>query len=228
MIVEAFGFKKDLVTLAVAELDDLVLDRRAVTRADAFDRTGIHGRAPEIGADDLMRGERRAGNAAVDLRIDDAVGKQRERLRILVGRLLVQRSPVDRTPVEAGRRPRLQPAELEARVAHRRRQPHAGLLVHAARDNLLFADVDKAAQEGAGGQNDRAAAEPPAIREHDSNDLAIPDLEIMGLALDHIKAVLVPNRCLHRLAIELPVRLGTRAAHGRALAAVEQAELDTG
>ena len=36
------------------------------------------------------------------------------------------------------------------------------------------------------------------------------------------------ERRLHRLAIELAVGLGARPAHGRALAAVEQAELDAG
>jgi hypothetical protein len=41
MGIEAFRFQEDLVTEFVRELDDLVLDGRAVSRSDAFDLTTI-------------------------------------------------------------------------------------------------------------------------------------------------------------------------------------------
>ena len=48
--------------LLIAEADDLVLDTRAISRADAVDHSGIHGRAVEVFEDDAVR---------IGVRIDD-------------------------------------------------------------------------------------------------------------------------------------------------------------
>jgi hypothetical protein len=58
-VVEPFGLQEDLVTVAVAEANDLVLDR-TVARAAALDLAGIHRRAMHIGPDHLMGGRRPA------------------------------------------------------------------------------------------------------------------------------------------------------------------------
>ena len=89
-IVQPFRLQENLVPVTVAELDHLVLDRRAVARSHAFDRTRIHGRAAKIGPNQIVRLRRRPRYAALDLRIDDCVGHQRERNRMLVRRLHVQ------------------------------------------------------------------------------------------------------------------------------------------
>ena len=52
--------------------------------------------------------------------------------------------------------------------------------------------------------------------------------EIVDLALDHRQVRLPPDRRLHGRRVKLAVGLGARAAHGRALAAIEQAELNAG
>ena len=44
---QAFGFEENLVAVFVGEAVDFVFDRRAVTRAHAFDFTGEHGAAVE-------------------------------------------------------------------------------------------------------------------------------------------------------------------------------------
>ena len=120
VVVQAFGLEENLMAFAVAELDDLVLDRRAVARPDAFDRAGIHGRAAEIGTDQFMRRRHGAGYSAMDLRIEDAVGHQRERHWIIVRCLAFQRRPIDGSTVEARGRPGLEPSELETGTSHRR------------------------------------------------------------------------------------------------------------
>src|ERR1044072_7841358 len=66
-IVEAFRLQEDLVTIAVAEADDLVLDRRTIARAGAFDLAGVHRRAMHIGPDYLVGGLRGPGDPALDL-----------------------------------------------------------------------------------------------------------------------------------------------------------------
>ena len=95
-VVEPFRLEKNLVPVALAEAHDLVLDRRAIARTAALDLAGIHRRAMHIGANDFMGRRRRAGDAALDLRIGDALGQHRERLRRIVPRLHFQRRPVDR------------------------------------------------------------------------------------------------------------------------------------
>ena len=51
---QSLRFDKDLVGGPVGEAHDLVFHRRAVTRADAFNRAAVHGRAVQAGADDVM------------------------------------------------------------------------------------------------------------------------------------------------------------------------------
>ena len=43
------------MAVALAELDDLVLDRRAIAGANSLDRSGIHSRAEEVPPDHVMR-----------------------------------------------------------------------------------------------------------------------------------------------------------------------------
>ena len=52
---QPLGLEEDLVAGLAGEAVDLVLDRRAVARADAFDHAGEHRRAVEAAADDLVR-----------------------------------------------------------------------------------------------------------------------------------------------------------------------------
>src|ERR1700691_6144937 len=53
-VVEAFRLQEDLVAIAVAEADDLVLDRWTIAWTAALDLPGIHRRPVDIGADHLM------------------------------------------------------------------------------------------------------------------------------------------------------------------------------
>ena len=67
---DSLRFEKYLLTLLLRELDDLILDGRAIARADAFDDAGIHGRLVKIGPDDLGRGVGRISDIARQLAID--------------------------------------------------------------------------------------------------------------------------------------------------------------
>ncbi|MBB4066849.1 hypothetical protein GGR23_004076 [Gellertiella hungarica] len=50
----------------------------------------------------------------------------------------------------------------------------------------------------------------------------------MSIALDHFKALNGRDRPLHGLAIQFPVRLRARSAHGMTLPPIEHPELDPG
>ena len=68
--------------------------------------------------------------------------------------------PVDGAAVEPRRRAGLEPAEREARARSSvARQPDRRRLADPAGRDLLLADMDQAAQEGAGGQHHGAGAE---------------------------------------------------------------------
>ena len=54
MRVETLGLEEHLVPLGVGELDDLVLDRRAVAGPAAADRAPIQRRLLKMGADDRL------------------------------------------------------------------------------------------------------------------------------------------------------------------------------
>src|SRR5690606_13203676 len=97
-----------------AKLDDLVLNRRAIARADAFDLAGIHRGLADVLLNDAMRRRRGPGNATLDLRRGDAVGHEGERYRILVRPLPPDGTPVNRSPVQSCRRTSLQSAKRNA------------------------------------------------------------------------------------------------------------------
>ena len=70
-----------------------------------------------------------------------------------------------------------------------------------------------------------AASSRPSVRRTPVTRPSRDD-EIVGLGFDHGEIWLRRDRALHRRRIELAVGLGARAAHRRALAAVEHAKLD--
>jgi hypothetical protein len=64
---QAFRFEEDVVAVLAGETMNLVFDRRAVARPNAFDDAGVHRRAIEIGADDVVRPRVGAGDPARQL-----------------------------------------------------------------------------------------------------------------------------------------------------------------
>ena len=158
------------MAVALAEADDLVLDRGAIARAAALDLPGIHRRTMHVGPDDGVGGLGGAGDAALDLRILDAFGQRRERLRRLVAGLHLQARPVDGAAVEARRGAGLQPSERKADALQGPRQADGGRLADPAGRGLLLADMDQAAQERAGGQDHGAGPEFAAIGQANARD----------------------------------------------------------
>src|SRR6266576_5371045 len=120
------------MSVAVAEADDLVLDRGTIARSGALDLSGIHRRAMHIGPDHLMGSGRGPRDAALDLRGGDLLGHHRKRLRRIVAWLHLHRGPVDRGAVEARRRAGLQPAQPKAGALKRLREPERRRLADAA------------------------------------------------------------------------------------------------
>ena len=88
--------------------------------------------------------------------------------------------------------------------------------------------MDEPAQKRAGGDYNRRRPHLPAIGQHQSGDTIAVNHQIMRLCFNDGEARLILDRRLHGTAIERPVGLRPWPPHGRALAAVEDAKLDTG
>ena len=214
------------MAVAIAEADDLVLDRGAIARAAALDLAGIHRRAMHIGPDHVMGRRRRPGDPALDLRRRDPVGHDRKRLRRIVAGLHFDRGPVDGRAIEPRRRAGLQSSERKAGPLEGSRKPHRRRLADPAGGPVLLAEMDQAAQEGPGGDDDGTGRELPALAQTNAGDPAVRDDQLIRLAFDHAEIGGLPDRGLHGRGIKLAVRLGPRSADRRTLAAVQHPKLD--
>jgi hypothetical protein len=93
---------------------------------------------------------------------------------------------------------------------------------------LPLADMHDAAEKGSGGEDDRTRGEPAAIREHDSRDTTVGERQRVRCRFDDRQSSHGGDGRLHRGGVELAVGRRARPLHGRTLATVEQAELDSG
>src|SRR6476469_9456445 len=95
MRIEALGLEKDLMAIAVAEAANLVLDGRAIARADALNIARIERRTPGIGADNIVRRVIGPGDRAMELR-QNTLTEGRHRPKVSIRLLAGQTTPVDR------------------------------------------------------------------------------------------------------------------------------------
>src|SRR4051812_7961843 len=110
--IEPFRLKENLVPLLVGEADDLILDRRAITRPAALDNAGIYRRAVQRGADRVVRARIGVSDVARDLPLGDLLGRKRERHRRVITVLDLEPLEVDRAGIEPRARAGLEASDL--------------------------------------------------------------------------------------------------------------------
>src|SRR6185369_11516566 len=89
--------------------------------------------------------------------------------------------------------------------------------------------MNHAAQESPSGENDPTGRDERTIGEHHPGDLASrAEPKILRRGSAYLQPVDFGKQFLHRLAVQLTIRLRARPPHRRTLAAVEHAELDPG
>src|SRR6185503_10564663 len=178
---------------------------------------------------DLVASRRRTGDVADDLGHPDLVSEVGEGWWRVIAGLHLEPSPVNRLAVEARRCPGLEPAERETEAGQSLGQAHRGSLTDPSGRDLLLADMDEAAEEGASRHDHGSGADFLARACHHPGGVARPiQDQILDCGRFDRKAWLSGEDLLHRLAIELAVGLGARAPNGGALAAIEDPELDAG
>ncbi len=137
-------------------------------------------------------------------------------------------SPVDRRAVQARRGAGLEPRERESGAVEALRERDRGRIAETPGRRPLVAEVNHPAQEGAGGEHDRAAGDRAAIRERDARNGVGVGCDPSRLPLDDGQVGGLGDQRLHGAPIELAVGLGARPLNGGTFAAVEDAELNAG
>ena len=218
------GFNKELVARLVGKAHHLVLKAGTVARSHALDPAGIERRAVNVFQDHLLGAVVRPADVAFDLVVAEALGLIGKRLRRLIALLHLQFGEVDRTAEHTRRRAGLKPAQGQAEVFER--DSELGGRKHAVGSALVadLADVDPAAEIGAGGDNDRAAK---ILREHLRGDqiTAVARLNVGDLRLTKLEILLQLELVLHDFAVLAAVDLRAQRVNSRTLSPVEHARL---
>ncbi len=76
VIVQSLWLKENLMRGFIGKANDLILNRRAIARADALNMTTVHGRAVEVVANDLVRRLIRVGDPTGDLARERCLGQK--------------------------------------------------------------------------------------------------------------------------------------------------------
>jgi alkyl hydroperoxide reductase subunit AhpC len=142
--------------------------------------------------------------------------------------LLDHHREVDGLAVEPWRRAGLQPPDRQLQLAQARRQRNRGRIAHATAGVVRQADVNQPVEESAGGQDDGARSKAhPELGHHAGDAIAVEHQVVTGLREER-QIRLVLEAAANRLPIQHAICLRTRRAHRRALARIENAELDAG
>ena len=213
--------------LAIGETRDLVLDRRAVARSWPGDRPCVQRRMMQIVEDNPVRSRRRARDAAGDLPIFDLRRQIGERLWRRIAPLPFQPVPADGAAVEPRRRASFQPRDSKAGRAQPPAQRVRRRVAHPAGRRPLVADVDDAAKERPGGDDDSRRPNF-ALGGDDAANRDVFHQQIVDAAFDDRQIFGLGQRRLDRRAVEPAVGLGARTTHRRPLGAIEHPELNAG
>ena len=152
--------------------------------------------------------------------------EEREHRHRVVARLLGHHRKIDAAPVDARRRAGLQPPDRQLQLAQPSREADRRRIAGAAALVILQADVDQAGQERAGRQHDRARGEAHADLRDDADDAVAVEHQIVDSLLKNPQVRLVLQARADRLPVQHAVGLRARRAHRRALARIEDPELD--
>ena len=214
------------MTRLVRELDDLVLDGRAIARADACDLAAVERGTRDSLAQDPPRFLGGIADVALDLRPIDLPGEEREWRRLGIAGLRLELAPVDGAAIEARRRSGLETGPVEAERAQLIAQQLRGRFPIPAAGVLHLADMRQAVQKSSGGDNHGAGLDGAAVAQLNARDAAVPNGKRRHFGLLDPKVGLLLENFAHADAVHLLIHLRARRPDGGAAAGVEKAELD--
>ncbi len=210
----------------MGELDDLILDRRAIARPDTLDLAAVERRPVEVFPDDGVRPVVRIARVANDPVLEGRPGPKGEGHGRFVARLGGERNPVDGVRVEPHGCPRLKAKRFETGLFQVFRQVHGGWFIGPSGRVAVEADVDDAVEEGPGGNDHGPRPDLRAVEGPDAAGPARPDEELRDDPLEEGQARDRLEAALHSRPVTGLVALRSRRLDGPTPAAVEEAELD--
>jgi len=183
---QAFRLDEYLVLILVGKAMDLVFDRRAVTRANAFDDPGVHRRAIQVLADDVVGALVGMGNPAVDLlRMHCCIAHERHDRNRRITWLWRHLAEIDTATVDARRGAGFQPIHPQRQFTQALRECDGGRIARATAGVVVQTDVNQATEEGAGGQHHVVSQKTQThLGNHATNLLVFDNQVIAGLLED--------------------------------------------
>ena len=210
----------------VGKAHDLVFDRRTVSRPDAADGAAVKGRASQVILDDPVRLTIRMGDRAADLLRLRTRAQIGEHHRLVIARLLFQNIPGNGRSLDPRWRTGFQPAQGKPETL----QTFAQLVRRPVAPSTCLpadiADVNRPAQKGSGGQDDRPAPDLLPVGQPDTLHLSRISQQRLDFAHDEIETGICAGQIPSRLTIQITVHLGARSLDRWPLPTVQKPELD--
>src|SRR2546423_5629859 len=151
--------------------------------------------------------------------------------RIALAVLALHFVPIDGSAIDTWGRAGFEPRYCKPNVLNHLRHLHRRCITRAASRNLCVgAQVNAAAQECPGCDDDRACTETPAVTRLDSGDPGATFIEaqICDHALRQLEKRKLFEEIADRASIERAVALGARSPNSGTLRAIQHPELDPG
>ena len=225
--VLAAGFHKNGVAVLARKAHHLVLDGRAVARANTLDHATVERAALDVIQNDPVGLGVGIGDPALHLVVHGGVGQEAEglQLAVRVAGLAFQLAEIDAAAVHPGRGAGLEPAQRQTGGLQAVGQGVGG--VHPVRAGGVPCITHKnfAAQIRAGGNDHAFGAVFPVQLGHNALHTAVLGLDAHNLSLMDGKAGREFQCMLHIFMVALAVGLHTQGVHRRAFALVEHPAL---
>src|SRR5438477_5733854 len=172
MRIQPFRFEKELMRGLIGKLDDFVFNRGAISRADGLDLPAVHGRAMHIFPDNAVGFRRSPGDVTRHLLIMmcNSPGAKTKWRRVGITRLDLKLRPVDSSAIQSRWSSSLKPASAQAKLLQSFAEKHRSRLARASGRILLFATMNKAIEECAGGDDHGLSADRASITETDTQN----------------------------------------------------------
>src|SRR5882672_7396147 len=227
--IEPLGLEEDLVALGRRELHDLVLDRGAIAWPATADRTAVQRRLLQVALDDVLDLFAGPCDPAGHLTrpLDTLVEGEAEVGAVAV--LPLDLAPIHGAAIDARWRAGLEARYCKSNIFNHLRHLYRWLISRTARRDLgVGADVNATAEESAGCDDDGARAEATSVFRLDPGDAraGLVEEQIRNHALRELEGRELLEQRTHRATIERPVALCARGPDGRALGAIQHAELN--
>ena len=214
----------------IGEAHDFVFDGRAIARAvGVFDDASVHGRLVDVGADDVVGAFVSAGNVAVDLtRVVAGTAKVGKDGHGGIAGLDFHAAVIDGARIKARRGAGFHTREVEWQVMQAGGEFVRGRVAGTATGETVQADMDFAAEKGAGGEDGRFGAVVNLLLGAHTAYAPVLNDEVGNSRLEDVEVGLVLHHFAHGAFVEVAVGLGAGGAHGGAFATVQDTPLDAG